>query len=150
MVKFECSSKQKLKINEIWSPKTGATNRRAKFRRAAAAERAGSHAAKPHAGPLTGLACVLGREYELVLDGRPQDLPAPMGDMAQANVEWEDDAVVGYYRGKHGLEYRLSMRDDDGDRSSGEVQLCIEFRIPFKDGTVSATRVFTKKAAQAE
>ena len=34
MVKFECSSKQKLKINEIWSPKTGATNRRAKFRRA--------------------------------------------------------------------------------------------------------------------
>lgn len=112
--------------------------------------RAGSHAAKPHAGPLTGLACVLGREYELVLDGRPQDLPAPMGDMAQANVEWEDDAVVGYYRGKHGLEYRLSMRDDDGDRSSGEVQLCIEFRIPFKDGTVSATRVFTKKAAQAE
>eukprot|EP00908_Phaeocystis_cordata_P011336 Transcript_22205.p3 GENE.Transcript_22205~~Transcript_22205.p3 ORF type:complete len:117 (-),score=56.12 Transcript_22205:98-448(-) len=116
MVKFECSSKQKLKINEIWSPKTGATN----------------------------------REYELVLDGRLQDLPAPMGDMAQANVEWEDDAVVGYYRGKHGLEYRLSMRDDDGDRSSGEVQLCIEFRIPFKDGTVSATRVFTKKAAQAE
>ena len=51
MVKFECSSKQKLKINEIWSPKTGATNRRAKFRRAAAGEGPGRMQPNPTQAP---------------------------------------------------------------------------------------------------
>ena len=62
-----------------------------------------------------------------------------MGDMAQANVEWEGEVVVGYYRGKHGLEFRLSRCS-----STDQPRLILEYQAPYKDGTVSVTRVFCK------
>tara|TARA_B110001452_G_C15090319_1_gene380420 strand:- start:223 stop:804 length:582 start_codon:yes stop_codon:yes gene_type:complete len=79
-------------------------------------------------------------KFDLKLDGSAQKLRLPTGAAADANVEWEDDVVVGYFQGKHGLEVRRYLREGFDQVE----EMCVEYRATTANGAVSAIRVFTR------
>ena len=82
------------------------------------------------------------RVVTLSLDGAPQELPLPSGEVGEANVEWDGATIVAYYRGRSGLESRRYFRDGAKDTT--------EMIVEFTCGGESFRRVFTKYDASQD